>query len=199
MCAVLMLQVDVRDHEKLCGEPIECKCGLKFAFKCNLVAHRKAHPECQQELPHHGHHRNRFSTKSSKTSKTSKSSKSCKSTTTSDGESSCKRRRVDISGSNSESDSITSRYLATYAAPAPDFQWLPEAKAPRYDFTAALEFASDESGNMWSSGHTMHYPSVVDFVNLPSPSSFSELESLGGHSQSFQPRKQELMAVNYLP
>ncbi len=41
------MQVDVRDHEKLCGEPIECKCGLKFAFKCNLVAHKKAHPACQ--------------------------------------------------------------------------------------------------------------------------------------------------------
>ena len=41
------IEVDVRDHEKLCGEPIECKCGLKFAFKCNLVAHKKAHPACQ--------------------------------------------------------------------------------------------------------------------------------------------------------
>ena len=44
------MQVDVRDHEKLCGEPIECKCGLKFAFKCNLVAHKKAHPSCQEMI-----------------------------------------------------------------------------------------------------------------------------------------------------
>ncbi|KAH9551359.1 hypothetical protein CY35_09G010800 [Sphagnum magellanicum] len=41
------IEVDVRDHEKLCGESIACKCGLKFAFKCNLVAHKKAHPACQ--------------------------------------------------------------------------------------------------------------------------------------------------------
>lgn len=41
------IEVDLRDHEKLCGEPIECKCGMKFAFKCNLVAHKKTHPECQ--------------------------------------------------------------------------------------------------------------------------------------------------------
>lgn len=41
------VQVDVRDHEKLCGEQIECKCGLTFAFKCNMVAHKKAHPACQ--------------------------------------------------------------------------------------------------------------------------------------------------------
>lgn len=40
------IEVDLRDHEKLCGEPIECKCGMKFAFKCNLVAHKKSHPEC---------------------------------------------------------------------------------------------------------------------------------------------------------
>lgn len=38
----------MRDHEKLCGEPIECRCGLKFAFRCNLVAHKRAHPGCQE-------------------------------------------------------------------------------------------------------------------------------------------------------
>ena len=48
----MKFQVDVRDHEKLCGEPIECKCGLKFAFKCNLVAHKKAHPACQDQSLH---------------------------------------------------------------------------------------------------------------------------------------------------
>ncbi|KAL2610396.1 hypothetical protein R1flu_028969 [Riccia fluitans] len=45
------IEVDLRDHEKLCGEPIECKCGMKFAFKCNLVAHKKGHPECQDNPP----------------------------------------------------------------------------------------------------------------------------------------------------
>ncbi|KAG6545677.1 hypothetical protein Mapa_012862 [Marchantia paleacea] len=45
------IEVDLRDHEKLCGEPIECKCGMKFAFKCNLVAHKKGHPECQDHPP----------------------------------------------------------------------------------------------------------------------------------------------------
>ncbi|KAG0603073.1 hypothetical protein M758_10G064300 [Ceratodon purpureus] len=42
------VEVDVRDHEKLCGKPIVCKCGLKFAFKCNLVAHKRSHPKCQE-------------------------------------------------------------------------------------------------------------------------------------------------------
>ncbi|KAG0565997.1 hypothetical protein KC19_7G030100 [Ceratodon purpureus] len=41
------IEVDVRDHEKLCGEPIVCSCGMKFAFKCNLVAHKRSHPKCQ--------------------------------------------------------------------------------------------------------------------------------------------------------
>ncbi|KAF3791461.1 Hypermethylated in cancer 2 protein [Nymphaea thermarum] len=40
------VEVDLRDHLKLCGEPIGCKCGMKFAFRCNLLAHKKAHPEC---------------------------------------------------------------------------------------------------------------------------------------------------------
>ncbi|ERM98113.1 hypothetical protein AMTR_s00095p00032720 [Amborella trichopoda] len=40
------IEVDLRDHEKLCGEPVECKCGMKFAFKCNLLAHKRTHPDC---------------------------------------------------------------------------------------------------------------------------------------------------------
>ncbi|XP_010271936.1 PREDICTED: zinc finger protein 567-like [Nelumbo nucifera] len=40
------VEVDLRDHEKLCGERVGCKCGLKFAFKCNLSAHKRTHPEC---------------------------------------------------------------------------------------------------------------------------------------------------------
>lgn len=43
------IEVDLRDHQKLCGEPLLCKCGMKFAFKCNLVAHKKTHPLCQEE------------------------------------------------------------------------------------------------------------------------------------------------------
>ncbi len=62
------MQVDVRDHEKLCGEPIECKCGLKFAFKCNLVAHKKAHPACQD---HSNNNNNMQSTSSVITNNTS--------------------------------------------------------------------------------------------------------------------------------
>lgn len=46
------IEVDLRDHQKLCGEPLLCKCGMKFAFKCNLVAHKKTHPSCQEELDH---------------------------------------------------------------------------------------------------------------------------------------------------
>eukprot|EP00252_Welwitschia_mirabilis_P027117 TRINITY_DN9182_c0_g1_i1.p1 TRINITY_DN9182_c0_g1~~TRINITY_DN9182_c0_g1_i1.p1 ORF type:complete len:247 (-),score=13.62 TRINITY_DN9182_c0_g1_i1:30-770(-) len=41
------IEVDLRDHEKLCGVPVSCKCGVKFAFKCNLVAHKKSHPCCR--------------------------------------------------------------------------------------------------------------------------------------------------------
>jgi hypothetical protein len=44
------IDVDLRDHEKLCGEAIICKCGMKFAFKCNLMAHKRAHPECQDHV-----------------------------------------------------------------------------------------------------------------------------------------------------
>ncbi|KAG0623912.1 hypothetical protein M758_3G210900 [Ceratodon purpureus] len=47
------MEVDVRDHEKTCGEPMVCNCGLKFAFKCNLVAHKKAHPACQEFYQKH--------------------------------------------------------------------------------------------------------------------------------------------------
>ncbi|KAH7286285.1 hypothetical protein KP509_33G067300 [Ceratopteris richardii] len=43
------IEVDLRDHQKQCGEPLVCKCGMKFAFKCNLVAHKKTHPLCQDE------------------------------------------------------------------------------------------------------------------------------------------------------
>ncbi|CAM6126375.1 unnamed protein product [Calypogeia fissa] len=63
------IEVDLRDHEKLCGEPIECKCGMKFAFKCNLVAHKKGHPECQ-DVPSEDGEQN----KKSATQQTSRSS-----------------------------------------------------------------------------------------------------------------------------
>ncbi|XP_042480463.1 protein indeterminate-domain 7-like [Macadamia integrifolia] len=43
------VEIDLKDHEKLCGERVECKCGLKFAFKCNLSAHRRNHPECAED------------------------------------------------------------------------------------------------------------------------------------------------------
>eukprot|EP00850_Spirogloea_muscicola_P011756 SM000074S21666 [mRNA] locus=s74:202621:207970:+ [translate_table: standard] len=44
------VKVDMRDHEKMCGETIECNCGMRFAFKCNLVAHKKQRPACQDSL-----------------------------------------------------------------------------------------------------------------------------------------------------
>ncbi|XP_042484820.1 protein indeterminate-domain 7-like [Macadamia integrifolia] len=43
------VEIDLKDHEKLCGERVECKCGLKFAFKCNLSAHKRTHPECAED------------------------------------------------------------------------------------------------------------------------------------------------------
>eukprot|EP00898_Chlorokybus_atmophyticus_P006971 jgi/Chlat1/7275/Chrsp58S09137 len=45
------VDVDLRDHEKLCGALIQCSCGMKFAFKCNLVAHKKASPKCNDFNP----------------------------------------------------------------------------------------------------------------------------------------------------
>ncbi|XP_031495580.1 uncharacterized protein LOC116261105 [Nymphaea colorata] len=45
------IDVDLRDHLKLCGEPVGCKCGMKFAFRCNLLAHKKTHPECHEQSP----------------------------------------------------------------------------------------------------------------------------------------------------
>eukprot|EP00850_Spirogloea_muscicola_P024072 SM000435S15745 [mRNA] locus=s435:22096:32272:- [translate_table: standard] len=45
------VKVDMRDHEKMCGETIECNCGMRFAFKCNLVAHKKQRPACQDSPP----------------------------------------------------------------------------------------------------------------------------------------------------
>eukprot|EP00898_Chlorokybus_atmophyticus_P003786 jgi/Chlat1/4408/Chrsp29S04621 len=45
------VDVDLRDHEKLCGALIQCSCGMKFAFKCNLVAHKKASPKCNEFNP----------------------------------------------------------------------------------------------------------------------------------------------------
>lgn len=131
-----MIQVDVRDHEKLCGEPIECKCGLKFAFKCNLVAHKKAHPACQEQSSH-------------KYSAANSNNSSCNhSTTTSDEDSishsggrstssplqrlGTKRHRATYEEA-AISSSITSHHMSTYTTPTPDFENLPD-KAARYDF-----------------------------------------------------------------
>ena len=50
-CKRFYVEVDLRDHEKLCGVPVSCQCGMKFAFKCNLISHKRAHPECQDHVP----------------------------------------------------------------------------------------------------------------------------------------------------
>lgn len=184
-----VIQVDVRDHEKLCGEPIECKCGLKFAFKCNLVAHKKAHPACQDNQTLQQPTSNSYSfyhNQSTTSDEDSSQSRGC-SRLPSIPRGSGKRRH----GQGEETSSIkypSSKQMKYYTPPAPEFKGVSPVdatstfKAAFYDF-AGLHF-STEGGSLWSSN--MHYPSV-DFAILPSmpmPSTmytsvFGGLEQLG--------------------
>lgn len=131
------MQVDVRDHEKLCGEPIECKCGLKFAFKCNLVAHKKAHPACQD------HQTNSNSSDDSEQNMISRSSQRAGS----------KRAR---------DDSTTQLGLPI---PLPDFKGVPEVppefKLARHDFPLEL------SNTSWASNMVYPTIPTISFTNLP--------------------------------
>ena len=138
----MLIQVDVRDHEKLCGEPIDCKCGLKFAFKCNvLVAHKKAHPACQENH----------------------------STTENADEDSGSITRDNSTRRAAESTRPVKQAKYEYP-PAPEFKGVPQVdassafKAGYYDF-AGLRF-STKGGALW--GSNMHYPSTINCATLPS-------------------------------
>jgi hypothetical protein len=138
-----IIQVDVRDHEKLCGEPIECKCGLKFAFKCNLVAHKKAHPVCQEQSSHNHHNSGANSNNSSCNHSTTTSDEDSSHNSGGRSRSSCsplqrhgtKRHRATYEEA-AISSSITSHHMSTYATPA-----LPSV-----------------SGALWASSNTLSYP-----------------------------------------
>lgn len=168
--------MDVRDHEKLCGEPIECKCGLKFAFKCNLVAHKKAHPACQdQQQPNISTSAATHSSSSSDDSEQSLGSPR-------QGKAGCKRGREDLS-----SPSIQS----SLHVPIPNFKGLPDApefKMARHDYPG-LSFPP-EANPLWASN--MVYP-TISFTNLPVASSpmFSTLgDTFQGRHQQFSSKPQ---------
>lgn len=160
------VQVDVRDHEKLCGEPIECKCGLKFAFKCNLVAHKKAHPACQDNQLN-----NSQTSQQSSSSDDSEQSLGSSRPSSLRG-SSCKRTR----------EESISPIESSMHIPLPDFKGIPEApefKMARHDFPS-LSFAPEISPS-WASN--MLYPSI-SFANMPAAtSSFLNLSSFSGLQQ----------------
>lgn len=171
-------QVDVRDHEKLCGKPIECKCGLKFAFKCNLVAHKKAHPACQD------HHPIPTTTPTGTSSFSDDSEQSrVSSSTWAVRTTACKRIRE---------ESSSPPILSNLHIPAPDFKCIPEApqfKLARRDFTGGISFPP-ETNPMW--GSNMVYPDI----------SFANLQQFG-HSnfhcnqQQFKPPQPSIEALSY--
>ncbi|KAG0609528.1 hypothetical protein M758_8G191300 [Ceratodon purpureus] len=161
------IEVDVRDHEKLCGEPIECKCGLKFAFKCNLVAHKKAHPACQDNQPNN-----------SQTSTTSNQ----QSSSSDDSEQSLGSSRSSLrAGSKRTREESTSPIQSSMHIPLPDFKGIPEApefKLARHDFPG-LSF-SPEISPSWASN--IIYP-TINFTNMPAASSYINLGSFNGLQQ----------------
>jgi hypothetical protein len=162
------MQVDVRDHEKLCGEPIERKCGLKFAFKCNLVAHKKAHPACQDNPQ----------ANNSNSTTTSSSDDSEQSLGSSRMRVGCKRAREDSTSPSSQS---------SLHVPIPDFKGVPEApefKMSRHDFPA-LSFPP-EANPLWASN--LVYP-TVSFTNLQSG-------VFGTFPQQFPSKQASYEAVN---
>lgn len=193
--------MDVRDHEKLCGEPIGCKCGLKFAFKCNLVAHKKAHPACQDQTGSTtntmansttttSHHQS--SHQSSSSSDSSEESRDSSSVST--GGRGTKRAREEIFSS------LQSNVHTMITVP--DFKGLPEVpefKMARHEYLASPGFSSSTTttensvsghnnyiNNMMSSlaASGMHYP-LVTFSDFPgnhmSSSLYPNLAADQGH------------------
>ena len=212
-----VIQVDVRDHEKLCGEPIECKCGLKFAFKCNLVAHKKAHPMCQDHQATSPTTSPNTSS-STTTSTTNQSSSSSEDSDHSRGSSSppaagrgTRRQREEpestisttvTSYSNSNIHSHSSLQLhQIITTPVPDFKGIPEApefKMARYDFPG-LQLSTDGNAT-WASN--MHYP-AVHFSSFPTTISSSSMSTLPdcsnfpGYKNYHKMQQQHILPTSY--
>lgn len=170
--------MDVRDHEKLCGEPIECKCGLKFAFKCNLVAHKKAHPACQDQQV------------------SSNVSNSTSNSTSSDDSENNKNQRCNQRGAGNKRLREDTTSQSGLPIPLPDFKGVPEA--PREFKLARHDFGPLELSNMsWASN--MVYP-TISFANLPvyNTTKFQDhrVFPFSNFNQGFVSTKPSLEAVN---
>lgn len=167
------VEVDVRDHEKLCGEPIECKCGLKFAFKCNLVAHKKAHPACQdtQTSPSMSSSTSGSAISSNINSNNNQSSSSSSDSDQSRGGSSSPASGRGTRRPREESISPVNSFHST---PLPELKDIPEApqfKCARYDFSGNFPFSNDTS-NSWSSPS-----SISQYLQVPTFSHFNPLST----------------------
>lgn len=203
-----VIQVDVRDHEKLCGEPIECKCGLKFAFKCNLVAHKKAHPMCQD---HQTSPTTSPNTSSSTTTSTNQSSSSSSDSDHSRGSSPPAAGRGTRRQREPESISTTvtsysnihphsSLQLHQITTPVPDFKGIPEApefKMARYDFPG-LQLSTDGNAT-WASN--MHYP-AVHFSSFPttissSMSTLPDCSNFPGYKNHHKMQQQHILPTSF--
>lgn len=156
----------MRDHEKLCGEPIECKCGLKFAFKCNLVAHKKAHPACQDHQI---------------TSNNSQSTNNQPNSSSDDSEHNLRSQRAGTKRAREDSTSPATQQSGL-PIPLPNFKGIPEVppefKLARHDHFPGSQwsFPSEISTTSWASN--MVYPSIptISFANLPVSTKLSSFQ-----------------------
>lgn len=173
----------MRDHEKFCGEPIECRCGLKFAFRCNLVAHKRVHPGCQE-----------FASNQQQWSTSDEDSGQSRGTSPLTLSSSRRAKRLrqaydDAHKSlhatysalpnpvTSDVESQQQRQLLGIAVtnhtniipPDPDFQGVrpDEFRAEQYEFDG-LHYSTG-GGSLWSSN--MHYPGSLQHIADPSTAS----------------------------
>lgn len=172
------IEVDVRDHEKLCGEPIECKCGLKFAFKCNLVAHKKAHPACQDNPPSNSH----------STATTYQSS-----TTSDDTERSLANPGQARTGYKRAREDFVGPMQSSMHIPLPEFKEIleaPDFKMARHEYRG-LSFLT-ETGSPWAAD--INYP-AVSFNSISGVGLHSGLSNLG--SQEFQQNHQQFSSKLY--
>lgn len=167
----------MRDHEKLCGEPIECRCGLKFAFRCNLVAHKRAHPGCQE----YASNPQQWSTSDEDSGQSRGSSPPL--TLSSSRRAKRLRQAYDdahkhldasysafpnpVTSDVESQQQLQTNHTNIIPPPAPDFQGVrpDEFRAEQYDFEG-LHY-SIGGGSVWSSN--MHYPgSLQNIVAHPS-------------------------------
>ncbi|KAG0557216.1 hypothetical protein KC19_11G111000 [Ceratodon purpureus] len=182
------IEVDVRDHEKLCGEPIECKCGLKFAFKCNLVAHKKAHPACQDNpQPNSSNSNSTSTTSNNQTSSSDDSEQSLGSS----------RQLMRVGSKRIREESTSPGIQSSLHIPIPDFKGIPEApefKLTRREFPP-LSFPP-ETNPLWASN--MVYP-TISFTNLPVSSALYSNLGSSFHGQQQYSTKVSLPPASISP